>query len=234
MRDRGVSRSVLALAVVLAIAIAGGVALRLAATREQGAPEQVAAASSPSPADPGAARRPLRALDDDDGERPEGGPLAKDDDGYVGSWEGVDLDAVKEALPDNTYWTMSSPTKDPAVIEWRRQERDRWNAEYGKVLSNTATDAEIDEYYARRQQLSEDYLEFVVYVLEHYGYEIPKRDVALLKLAAEMHHARLEEIPRQITEAKQRHAAHEQARQAWLADQKAFAGGGDADAPASE
>jgi hypothetical protein len=234
MRGRGVSRSLLALAVVVAMAIAGGVALRLAVGREPRpvAPEQVAAATSSS-GEPGAARRPLRALDDD-AERPEGDPLAKDEDGYVGSWEGVDLDAVKAALPDNIYWTMSSPTNDPAIIEWRRQERDRWNAEYGKVLSNTATDEEIDAYYGHRQQLSEDYLEFVVYVLEHHGYEIPKRDVALLKLAAEMHHARLEEIPRQLAEAKQRHAAHEQARQAWLAEQKAFTGDDGGAAPAGD
>jgi hypothetical protein len=141
-----------------------------------------------------------------------------------GSWDSVDLEAIRAALPDNLYWEMSSPTKDPEVLSKRQAERERWNLEYGKVLSNTATAEEIDAYYAHRQRLSEDYLEFVVYLLTNYGYEIPARDVALLKLAAEMHNARLEELPRQIAEAHQRREAHDAARRAWLEEQRAFEG----------
>ncbi len=141
------------------------------------------------------------------------------------NWASVDLAKIQEALPDNLYWKMASPTRDPKIQEEREAERAHWNVEYGKVLSNTATDEEIDAYYAQRQRLSEDYLAFIVYLMENYGYEIPRRDVALLKLAGEMHHERLEELPRQIAEAHQRHAAHEAARQAWLAQQKQFQGG---------
>ena len=50
----------------------------------------------------------------------------------------------------------------------------------------------------------------------------------LLKLAIELHAARLEEIPRKIEEAHERRKAHEAARRAWLEDQKAFAGDRDA------
>jgi hypothetical protein len=157
-----------------------------------------------------------------------GDPLANTD--YPrGSWENVDMDAIRAALPDNVYWKMAAPTKDPELLRQREEQRERWNVQYGKVLSNTATPEEIDAYYAERQQLSEDYLEFIVYLLTNYGYEIPARDVALMKLSAEMHHQRLEEIPRQIAEAHQRQAAHEAARQKWLEEQKAF----DGDAPAS-
>jgi hypothetical protein len=138
------------------------------------------------------------------------------------AWATVDLDAIRAALPDNTYWKMAVPTKDPEVLRQREEERARWNVEYGKVLSNTATDEEIDTYYAERQRLSEDYLQFIVYLLTNYGYQIPKRDVAALKLAAEMHHERLEEIPRKITEAHERHQAHDAARRAWLEEQRAF------------
>jgi hypothetical protein len=141
-----------------------------------------------------------------------------------GAWASVDLDAIRAALPDNLYWKMAVPTKDPAVLREREDERARWNVEYGKVLSNTATAEEIDAYYAERQRLSEDYLEFIVYLLSNYGYQIPRRDVAALKLAAEMHHARLEEIPRQITEAHERREAHDAARRVWLEEQKAFDG----------
>jgi hypothetical protein len=56
----------------------------------------------------------------------------------------------------------------------------------------------------------------------HYGDKLPKRDVGLLKLAIDMHMARLEEIPRQLAEAHQRREAHDAARRAWLEEQKAF------------
>jgi hypothetical protein len=158
------------------------------------------------------------------------GEQAYEDDPLTGipdreaSWASVDMSKIRAALPDNIYWKMASPTKDPEVQRAREEERDRWNTEYGKVLSNTATDEEIDAYYARRQHLSEDYLAFIVYLMENYGYQIPRRDVALLKLAGEMHHERLEELPRQIAEAHERHAAHEAVRQAWLEQQKQFQG----------
>ncbi len=91
------------------------------------------------------------------------------------------------------------------------------------MQSNTATDEEIDAYYADQQKLSNDYLEFLVYLAEHYGNEVPRSEIGALKLAGELHLARLEEIPRKIAEAKERHAAHEKARQAWLEEQKQFA-----------
>ena len=52
---------------------------------------------------------------------------------------------------------------------------------------------------------------------------MPRSEIGALKLAGELHLARLEEIPRKIAEAKERHAAHEKARQAWLEEQKQFA-----------
>jgi hypothetical protein len=155
---------------------------------------------------------------------PERDPLAGLEDPQS-AWASVDLNAIRAAMPDNLYWKMAVPTQDPEVLRKRGEERERWNIEYGKVLSNTATDEEIDAYYGERQRLSEDYLEFIVYLLTNYGYQIPRRDVAALKLAAEMHNARLEEIPRQIAEAHERRKAHDAARRAWLKEQEAFDGG---------
>jgi hypothetical protein len=141
-----------------------------------------------------------------------------------GPWAAVDLEAVRTALPHNIYWSMASPTKDQEVLRQRELERERWNAEYGKVLSNTATAEEVDAFYAHRRRLSTDYIEFAAYILTTYGYQIPPRDVALLKLAADLHLARAEEIPRLQAEAHQRREAHDAARRAWLEDQKTFAG----------
>jgi hypothetical protein len=119
---------------------------------------------------------------------------------------------------------MSAPTTDPDEIRRREEERDRWNVEYGKVLSNTATAAEVDAYYAHRRRLSLDYIEFMTELLTDYGEGLPERDIQLLKIALRLHMARLEEIPRQITEAHQRREAHEEARRVWLEQQKAFDG----------
>jgi hypothetical protein len=145
------------------------------------------------------------------------------------SWDAIDMNAVRAALPNNLYWTMSAPTKDPAVLRAREEERDRWNTEYGKVLSSTATAGEIDAYYARRRRVSLDYVEFATHLLSHYSEQLPHRDVRLLQLAIQMHLARLEEIPRQITEAQERREAHDAARRAWQEQQQAF--GGEPDAP---
>ena len=139
-------------------------------------------------------------------------------------WAAVDLHALQVELPDNLYWKMAVPTKDQAILDEREAERDRWNVEYGKILSNTATPDEIDTYYAYRYRLSSDYIQGATIILADYGDRLEQKDVGLLKIAIELHMARLEEIPRQIEEAHERCAAHERVRQEWLASQKAFAG----------
>ena len=137
-------------------------------------------------------------------------------------WASVDLDKVREAMPDNLFWKMAMPTTDEAVIRERQEERTRWNVEYGKVLSNTATAEEIDAYYALQQRLASDYVEFGTYVLAEFGDKLPIRDIGLLKVAVELNMAKLEEIPRRIAEAQERRVAHDAARRAWREEQKAF------------
>jgi hypothetical protein len=155
----------------------------------------------------------------DGGAPPEGGETPFDE---PNGWANVDLEEVRRAMPDNLYWRMSSPTKDEAVLREREEERARWNEAYGKVLSNTASEQEIVDYYAHRDQLASDYVQFATYVLEHYGEQLSIRDLGLMKVAVELNLATLEQIPRQIEEAQQRRVAHEQAREAWRRDQADF------------
>jgi len=145
-------------------------------------------------------------------------------------WAAVDLDEVRKAMPDNLYWKLSAPTKDAEILKWREEERNRWNVEYGKVLSGTASEKEIRDYYDQRGQLSGDYVEFATYLVDHYGDKLPERDVNMLKLARKLNQARLEEIPRKIEEALARKQKQDEARAAWLADQKAFGSAPDSDA----
>ena len=203
-----------ALAVALGLAVVALWRARVPSQRQSASPPSVLADADAPPTDAAAEDGAGKAVDG-----PERDPLG---DLEASAWSTVDLRALRQELPDNLYWAMAAPTKDAALIAWREEERARWNVEYGKVLSNTATAEEIDTYYAYRYQLSSDYVQLATYLLADHGDNLPKRDVALLKLAIEMNLARLEEIPRQIAEANERREAHEAVRRAWLADQQAF------------
>jgi hypothetical protein len=147
---------------------------------------------------------------------------APDPDEIAAAWASVDMEEVRNAMPDNLYWKLSSPTNDPKVIEERDAERKRWNDEYGKILSGTASEEEIRAFYDHRARVSGDYVEFVTYLLDHYEEQLPERDVGLLHLARRLHLARLEEIPRKIEEALERKRQQDEAREAWLKDQAQF------------
>lgn len=224
---RGASR--LGVVVVVAIALVVGVAWllrRVNAERRSARTAPVVAAPAAAPGSPRARVTPVWRSDLDDepaqDQAYKADPLAPLQD-TAESWAQVDFDEIRKAMPDNLYWKMAFPTKDPALLKEREERRAQWNTDFGKVQSNTATDEEIDAYYGEQQQISNDYLEFLVYLATHYGEAVPKGEIGALKLAGELHLARLEEIPRKIAEAKERHAAHEKARQAWLEEQKQFA-----------
>ncbi|MBI4517007.1 MAG: hypothetical protein HY699_14455 [Deltaproteobacteria bacterium] len=142
------------------------------------------------------------------------------------AWAAVDMAEVRRAMPENLYWKLSLPTKDPKVQEERAAERDRWNVEYGKILSGTGSEEEIRSFYDHRARLSGDYIEFATYLLDHYREQLPERDVSMLELARRMHNARLEEIPRKYEEALERKRQQDAAREAWLAGEVEFAAPG--------
>jgi hypothetical protein len=188
------------------------------------------------PAAPAIAHAPASPRPRDLPARAESGPPAAapgedagaelDFDAMSDPWAEVDLEQARAALPDNRYWTVAAPTTDERVLAARAAERARWNVEYGKVLSGTASEDEIRAYFDHKARLSADYVELTTYLLDHYGETLPERDVGLLQLARKLHHARLEEYPRKIEEAFERKRAQDAARAAWLADEQAFRDGG--------
>lgn len=143
-------------------------------------------------------------------------------------WSSVDLDALRQEIPDNLYWEMGAPTDDPEVIEARARERARWNEAWGQVQSGNASEEEIHAYYAHRQRLSTDYLEFASLLLDRHGDTLPERDVGLLELSVRMHHARLQSLPRDLAAALERKARQDALREAWRRDEARFAPDGDA------
>jgi hypothetical protein len=216
----GWARHVVLGAIVVALVLAGRLARR---SRPPASPEMAPRTLPP------AASREARGARGRPATKPDAlaPPPALDPlEAAEGAWDRVDMEAVRAAMPDNLYWKLSAPTHDPALLAWREEERERWNTEYGKVLSNTATAEEVDAYYAFRRRLSLDYVEFATHLLANYGDVLPLRDRSLLALAVQMHLARLEEIPRQLAEAQERRAAQEALRKAWREEQQSF--GGDA------
>lgn len=161
------------------------------ATATASAPAPVAGASPPAlpGSDPD-------AIDDDDA------PPDLPTDG-VAPYP-VDLDALRKRMPDNRYWDLGAPSNDPAVLRMRDERKKADNALLGKILSTTATEQEIDQYYAERQRVSEDYMKFAAQVLADHRDALPERDVALYELTIRLHRGRLDQIPRDKTAALER------------------------------
>jgi hypothetical protein len=178
------------------------------------APAPVPAPSAAAPEAPPAEPAPAE---------PPPAPAAPSPDVALGLG-GVDLEEVRAALPDNLYWQSSAPTDDPALLEQRDRDKAYRNEQYGKILSGTGTDEEILDYYDHRMRASTDYVQFVDYLLEHYGADLTDQDQTLLHLAKRLHQARLEEIPRRIQEARERKGEQDEARRKWLEEERDFSG----------
>lgn len=129
----------------------------------------------------------------------------------------VDLEALRAKLPGNLYWELDAPTKDPAELSRREGVKAKWNALYGKVLSNEATEEEVHQYYEHRRQVSEDAITFATTMLQDYGDKLPSEHRGLLELSVNMHRTRLAELPRQESEALSRREAHAQRQKEWRA-----------------
>src|SRR5262245_53365435 len=137
----GRARSFLAAAALVGAAIAG-----FAIWRAQPAPppprDPPAVAAPPTAAPPPVAAAPFAAP------TPDGDAAPFD----PRTWDAVDLNAVRDALPGNLYWESGFPTDDLRVQREREEQAAYWNVEYGKVLSGTGTDDEIRAYFAHRQR----------------------------------------------------------------------------------
>lgn len=121
----------------------------------------------------------------------------------------VDLERLRRRLPDNLYWRIEAPTKDPQVLQWREAQERHWNGLNHKVLSHSATEEEIREYYAHRRKVSEDLVAFAHLVLQEYGPRLPEAERGLYELSLWMHYTRLEELPQQLESAlATRHASN--------------------------
>jgi hypothetical protein len=210
-------RSVWLAVLVSLLGVAAVLAWRSRVPEEAGLPPVAAHPPSAPRPEPESPPDPIYAPPGD----PPGPPLVEPEAPPT-PWAKVDLEAVREALPDNLYWELAAPTSDPRLLGDRERDKAFRNEQYGKILSGTGTEAEIQDYYEHRQRVSSDYVRFVDYLLDHYGDDLEERDLELLHVARRLHMARLREIPKRMQEAFDRKREQDAAREAWLADEKAF------------
>ena len=101
----------------LLIALIAAIAAILWFRWQAAAPEPPAPAGAPGP--PGEMPRPGPAVEPvvpGIPQAPEGSgaqPAPESDPGALAStWESVDMDEIRRAMPENTFWKMSAPTQD--------------------------------------------------------------------------------------------------------------------------
>ncbi len=134
----------------------------------------------------------------------------------------IDLREARELMPDNLYWKLGAPTKDPAVLEAREQEKSRRNQEYGKVLSGDANEDEVRAYYDYRTRLSSDYLEFADFMNRRFRDSLTDEFKGLLDLSIKLHTARMAQIPADLADALERARNQAKIREDWRREQEEF------------
>jgi len=134
----------------------------------------------------------------------------------------IDLREARELMPDNIYWQLGSPTKDPAVLAEREAEKQRRNEEFGKVQAGDASEDEVRAYYDYKTRLSQDYLEFSEFMARRYRESKNDQFVGMLELAAKMHAAKLTQLPGELEDALQRSREREKIREDWRRQQEEF------------
>lgn len=209
-RVRGLLLVLAALGAIALVAAVAAVAA-VGAPRAPGEPLPSEAVAAEPAAAPGVARAPSRS--------PAAAPPGEAGPAFTPRVDSrthpVDLERLRAELPDNVYWRTGSPTEDPDVLRERAEEERRWNDLYGKVLSGTASEEEIQRYYDHRRRLSEDAIQFATRVLQEYGDQLPEEEKGLYGLSIRMHRTRLDEIPRERSDALARKAVQDRRREEW-------------------
>ncbi len=147
------------------------------------------------------------------------GPGEEDGNEHPPNEHPVDLARLRDKIPDNLYWRFDAPTQDAQILQARADEKQRWNTLFGKVQSGTATDEELQQHFAHRRQLSEDYIELAELVITEHGAQLPEQERGMYELGIRMHSTRLAEIPRQIEQARERKALQDRRREEWRSKQ---------------
>lgn len=200
--------------VIILLLVGAGVAAAYLLNRSEGRTQESAESTAPPPRAPADSWTISRGSAPFDKMADAGVEDTKSEPFYFDLAE-LDFSAIRARTPDSLYWLMAAPTDDSEVLAARAREREERNRQYGKVVSNTATVEEINDYYAYRRKLSEDYIEVLQLILDEHGDELSERHSGLFELTISMHTARLAEIPSKIDDALRRKLEYDQAKTEW-------------------
>lgn len=138
------------------------------------------------------------------------------------AWAKVDLEAVREIIPNNLFWTMSAPTDDETVLAAREAKREELKMIETKMMARHATEQEIRDYYSYQTKLSEDYVMAVTEIINRYGHVIPDEDYSGPTLARTLHMSKLQEMPSKLTQALEQRQQFLAEKSEWMADKDAY------------
>ena len=138
------------------------------------------------------------------------------------SWAKVDLDAIRDEIPDNLYWEMAAPTQDEALKAHREERREALKQQANLISAKHATEEQIREYFAYQNQLSNDYVEFSTILLNKHRNDMDETDVSMQTLALQMHLSRLQEIPGKLAQALKNREEFVATKNEWLANKDAY------------
>lgn len=138
------------------------------------------------------------------------------------AWAKVDLEAIRNEIPDNSYWELAAPTEDKALLQHRKELKEYWRARENKISANLASEEEIREYFARQDMISNDYVEFSTILLNRHGSDLPETDYGMQNLGRKLHLARLQDIPGQLARALENRENFLARKSEWLADKDGY------------
>jgi hypothetical protein len=129
---------------------------------------------------------------------------------------------IEQALPNNRYWLMASPTEDESLVEDRAFEKRVREKRYGEIMAGYASQHDIDEHFADVRATSIDFIEFSEYVLANYSTLLGPQNLQMHRLSVELHQSRLADLADQKAAA---YAAMEEANVntlSWQTDPAAY------------
>ncbi|KZZ43687.1 hypothetical protein A3765_04810 [Oleiphilus sp. HI0130] len=143
-------------------------------------------------------------------------------DAKAEAWAKVDLDGIRDAIPNNLFWMMSAPTTDETVLAEREAKREALKVIETKMMARRATEQEIRDYYSYQTKLSEDYVIALTEIINRYGHVIPDEDYSGQALARTLHLSKLQEMPSKLTQALEQRQQFLSERAEWMADKDAY------------
>lgn len=149
-------------------------------------------------------------------------PPGFDANDVAAAWAKVDLEALRNSMPNNLYWVLAAPTSDAAVLAERKEIKQYWEAQYKLINANHADEATIRAYFEHKTHMANDYVEFATALLNRYGADMPEEGRHLQTFARNLNLVQLQELPKKLQNALDSRKAFLERRENWLADKEAY------------